>query len=96
MNKIRKANIKDAPRLTDISYKAIGHWGKSDDLTITVEDIKSKIIYVLEEDTIKGFYCLSQKNKQLEKLFVDPQYTEQGISKILWEDIRCKTSEYHF
>ena len=96
MNKIRKATIKDANKLTDISYKAIGHWGKADSLEITAEDIQTNLIYVLEEDTIKGFYCLSQKNKQLEKLVVDPQYTDPEISQILWEDIRCKTSEYHF
>ena len=103
MNKIRKAKVEDASPLTHIAFKSKGYWGYSDDfmiawkdaLTITVEDIPSKVIYLLEEDnTIKGFYCLCIETKKLESLFVTPTYIGQGIGKVLWKDILLKATEY--
>lgn len=103
MNKIRKANVEDAATLTGIAFKAKCNWGYSDDfmnawkdaLTITVDDIQSKVIYLLEEDkTIKGFYCLCIETKELETLFVAPTYIGQGLGKVLWTDILLKASEY--
>ena len=103
MNKIRKANVEDAVTLTDIAFKAKGYWGYSDDfmnawkdvLTITVDDIQSKVIYLLEDDkAIKGFYCLCIETKELETLFVAPTYIEQGLGKLLWKDILLKAEEF--
>ncbi len=110
MNTIRKANVEDAATLTDIAFKAKGYWGYSDDfmnawkdaLIITVEDIQSKVIYLLEEDkAIKGFYCLCIETQELESLFVAPTYIGQGLGKVLWGNILLKATEnglssFHF
>ncbi|MEK5184995.1 GNAT family N-acetyltransferase [Solibacillus sp. FSL W7-1324] len=103
MNKIRKATVEVAVILTDIAINAKGSWGYSEDfmnawkdtLTITGDDIQSKVIYVLEEEkTIKGFYCLCTETKKLENFFVVPIYIGQGLGKILWKDIILKAKEY--
>lgn len=103
MNKIRKATVEDAVILTDIAINAKGSWGYSEDfmnawkdtLTITTDDIQSKVIYVLEEEkAIKGFYCLCTETKKLENFFVVPIYIGQGLGKILWKDILLKATEY--
>ena len=103
MNKIRKAKVEDVTTLTEIAFKAKGYWGYSDDfmkawknaLTITVDDIQSKVIYLLEDDmAIKGFYCLCIETNELETLFVAPTYIGQGLGKRLWNDILLKAKEY--
>lgn len=103
MIKIRKANVEDAAVLTDIAINSKGYWGYSNDymnawkdaLTITVKDIQSKVIYLLEENkNIKGFYCLCIETKELESLFVAPTYIGQGLGKVLWKDILLKAIEY--
>ena len=103
MNKIRKATVEDAALLTDVAFKAKGYWGYSDrfmnawkdTLTITVEDIQSKVVYLLEEDkAIKGFYCLCIETKELEALYVTPTYIGQGLGRVLWKDLLLKAQEY--
>ena len=110
MNTIRKANVEDAATLTEIAFKAKGYWGYSDDfmnawkdaLIITVEDIQSKVIYLLEEDkAIKGFYCLCIETQELESLFVAPTYIGQGLGKVIWEYMLLEAtvsglSSFHF
>lgn len=110
MKTIRKANVEDAATLTDIAFKAKGYWGYSDEfmnawkdtLIITVEDIQSKVIYLLEEDkAIKGFYCLCIETQELQSLFVAPTYIGQGLGKVLWGNILLKATEnglssFHF
>lgn len=103
MNKIRKATVQDAVILTKIAINAKGSWGYSEDfmnawkdtLTITADDIQSKVIYVLEEEkAIKGFYCLCTETKKLDNFFVVPIYKGQGLGRILWKDILLKATEY--
>ena len=103
MNKIRKATVEDTVILTKIAINAKGSWGYSEDfmnawkdtLTITADDIQSKVICVLEEEkAIKGFYCLCTETKKLENFCVVPIYIGQGLGKILWKDIILKAKEY--
>lgn len=102
MGTIRKATVNEAALLTQISFRAKGYWGYSAEflnalssgLTVTENDIMSRLVYVFEGDCrIKGFYSLSVDNKKLDMLFVDPDFIGQGIGKLLWADVIEKAKE---
>lgn len=103
MSTIRKATVDDAVLLTQISFRAKGYWGYSEeflnalssDLTVNENDVISRLIYVFEESCqIKGSYCLSVDTSKLDTLFVDPDFIGQGIGRLLWADIieKAKTN----
>ncbi|GAK10482.1 GNAT family N-acetyltransferase [Geomicrobium sp. JCM 19039] len=100
--KIRKAAQGDQHRLTEIAISSKTYWGYSeefmslckDELKVSRTDIQSKLVYLLEDREIKGFYCLSIEDKRLESLFVHPQFIGQGIGKLLWVDLLQKAKAY--
>jgi GNAT superfamily N-acetyltransferase len=101
--KVRKANKEDCSVLSKIALESKAHWGYSDEflewceeeLTITTQDIENKIIYLMEESTqTLGFYCISVENKELEALFIRPQYIGKGIGSYLWEDALLQARQY--
>ncbi|MBU9722731.1 MULTISPECIES: GNAT family N-acetyltransferase [Bacillaceae] len=107
---IRKADIKDCSELSNVAYESKAHWGYSedfmtqckDDLTITEEDVKEKLTYLVEDNShIVGFYCLclfEQSNSSvgdLEALFIRPSGIGKGFGKMLWEDIVSRAKKHN-
>lgn len=94
---IRKAELSDAKRLSDLALKSKAYWGYSkedlqswvDDLTVTPQMIlKCQVfLYVIEEKPV-GFYILNpptNRNSELEMLFVLPNFIGKGIGGFLLE-----------
>ncbi|MCR6104862.1 GNAT family N-acetyltransferase [Salipaludibacillus agaradhaerens] len=99
---IRKAKPEDSDKLSHLAYKSKSYWGYSqdflkkckDDLAVTGEYIEQNPVYLIEKDyKIIGFYSFALKNKQLEALFIDPDYIGKGIGKLLWFDLLDKAKE---
>ena len=94
---IRKADVTEARLLTEIALTSKAHWGYSEafmlactqELTVTpVKIIADHFSYwVIEsENDIQGFYALetlSEREVELEALFVKPDAIGQGLGKAL-------------
>lgn len=81
--------------LSDIAIRSKSHWQYPQewldtwkaDLTITDEDISNFEVFVLENNNaIYGFYLLiiTDKNAELEHLWVDPIFIGNGVGKKLF------------
>ncbi|WP_372898631.1 GNAT family N-acetyltransferase [Salipaludibacillus agaradhaerens] len=63
-------------------------------MAVTGEYIEQDPVYLIEKDyKIIAFYSFALKNKQLEALFIDPDYIGKGIGKLLWFDLLGKAKE---
>ncbi len=93
---IRPAQPGDSPVLTRLAHAAKRHWGYPeelmrlwlDDLTVTQKFIRKHPVYcAVHESRIYGFYALSGEGatRELEHMWVDPQFMGQGIGRLLFE-----------
>lgn len=94
---IRKAKVNEYCELSEIALDSKSYWGYSaefiqacrDELSVTPEKINSDIFdhFVYESNyEIQGFYAiekLSQREAELEALFVRSKYIGTGIGKAL-------------
>lgn len=103
--KIRKAQITDAEKLSQIAFAAKSYWNYpenwlkiwKDSLTITPEFIETNQVFLAESDRkILGFYALilSSENVQLEHLWISPENIGGGIGKILMADAIEKAKSF--
>jgi GNAT superfamily N-acetyltransferase len=85
--RIRRAEPREAARLTVIAHAAKRHWGYADDLialwapdlTVTPEEVVARAFWCAEEDgAIAGFCALSPDGAELDHLWVDPPSMGRG------------------
>lgn len=93
---VRKATIDDINALSELAYKSKAYWGYSkdfldkciDDLTVTVNDIESNPVYVMEiHHNMVGFFNFELSTEKLDALFIDPDFIGKGIGKLLWKNL---------
>ncbi len=93
---IRPAAPSEGLLLTGIAHRSKAHWGYDDDfiatcreeLTISAEFIRTHSVFVLEDESVVGFYSLEPDGRQrveLEHLYVDPRHIGKGLGKRLFE-----------
>ena len=96
MAMIRRAQPQEAELLSDLAFRAKGHWGYDveflalcrDDLAVSAERIATSPVYVYEETGgIVGFYLLlaTGEDCELDSLFVEPRAIGTGIGRRLWQ-----------
>ena len=94
---IRPASQDEAATLSQIALDAKRYWGYPEhwikhwesDLTITADFIRDNQVYVAEKDgEIRGFYalCLSDRQAELEHMWVRPEAIGTGVGKELFLD----------
>ena len=102
--RFRRAGPGDAEALSSLAFRSKASWGYDiefmkrcrEELTYTGEDIEAPRFHfqVCELDgEIAGFYALemlSEKEGELEGLFVKPKYLRKGIGKLLIEHLRSE------
>lgn len=92
---IRKAKAEEAAYLSDLSFRSKAYWGYSDefmeacrdDLTLSVEDMVSALVFVLEDEgAVRGFMSLemNQDTCLLDNFFIAPEAIGKGYGKALW------------
>src|SRR5689334_1223256 len=93
---IRPARVEEAAALTDVALRSKAHWGYDAafmdacraDLTISGDDIRQGLVFVLEEaERLIGFYALwgTGDDLLLTDLFVVPERIGRGHGCQLWE-----------
>lgn len=99
--KIRKAQPSESEILSNLALQSKAYWRYSqefiaackEELTYSPEDIKTNHFFVAEIDnSIIGFYALevlSAKEMELEALFVEPSYINQGYGRKLIEHAKA-------
>lgn len=103
--KIRKAQIIDAEKLSQIAFAAKSFWNypKSwlnlwkEALTITPNFIDNHEVYLAESDgKVSGFYALilDGEKVQLEHLWISPENIGSGIGKKLMADAIEKAKSF--
>jgi GNAT superfamily N-acetyltransferase len=92
---IRPARPDEVAALGALAYRSKKHWGYDeafmeacrDELTLTVDDLSSLTVYVLEHgETLLGFYALERlrpEQQELHMLFVEPSHIRQGHGRTL-------------
>ena len=102
---IRSATPQEADEISELTVRSKAYWGYSKDfmdacreeLTVTQQLIGSdNIDYLVAEHGSKllGYYAIekcSEKEYELEALFVDPEYIGKGIGKALITHAKNKT-----
>jgi len=89
---IKKAQINDAARLTDLCIRSKSFWGYDaeqieawrEDLTITSTYIEENEVYILIDEHWIGFYAFAPINAIKVKLnffFLDPEFIGKGYGK---------------
>ncbi|MEM8672481.1 MAG: GNAT family N-acetyltransferase [Cyanobacteria bacterium P01_G01_bin.67] len=93
--KIRKARLTESELLSSLALRSKAYWGYSQEfifacrqeLTYSQEDIQNNHFYVSEIDNkVIGFFVLkilSDQEIELEALFIDPAYINQGYGRKL-------------
>src|SRR5437773_12460220 len=95
---IRRAEVHEAPLLTDLMRRSKAHWGYDAAfmlaarpyLIVSSESIESGQVYGLEiEGTIAGFHYLKPSDAPgvvlLSDLFIDPASIGRGFGRYLWD-----------
>ncbi len=96
---IRKARPGEGQLLSEVAFRSKSHWGYSREfmaacraeLTVSKSDISNPARYYVVaqlNETIIGYYALERLPSdecELEALFVEPNYTGQGVGRSLIE-----------
>lgn len=94
---IIKAKPQQAELLSNLAFRSKAYWGYSSEfmnacrteLTYSENEISKNHCYCLLHDgVVSGFYILKQLNKDecdLDALFIDPLFIDQGFGRILIE-----------
>ncbi len=93
---IRRAHPEEASALSALAWRSKAHWGYDAafleacraDLTLSVHDIATALVYVREADQgVAGFYRLRGRgdDAELADLFVAPEAIGRGHGRRLWE-----------
>ena len=93
---IRRARPEEASALSALALRSKAHWGYDAafleacraDLTLSVHDVATSLVYVLEaERGVAGFYRLRGRGDgaELADLFVAPEAIGQGQGRRLWQ-----------
>ncbi|WP_027964100.1 GNAT family N-acetyltransferase [Halalkalibacillus halophilus] len=99
---VRKAKHEEVDLLSEIAMKSKAYWGYSkdflhkcnDELTVTKDSIDHNFVYVIEKDRkLIGFYNLSINQKELDALFIAPDFIGKGVGRVLWSDLIEKAKE---
>ena len=92
---IREAQSSESELLSSLAWRSKAYWGYSpefisacvQELTYSQQDIQNNYFYVAEiNNKIIGFFALeilSKREIELEALFIDPAYINQGYGRKL-------------
>ena len=95
---MRRARPQEASALSALALRSKAHWGYDAaflescraDLTLSVHDVATSLVYVLEaERGIAGFYRLRERgdDAELADLFVAPEAIGRGHGRQLWQHV---------
>ena len=102
--KIREARADEAALISDIAYRSKAYWGYSEafmracreELTFSAEDCSRKLVALLEDPGVVGFYALERlasDSVELGALFVVPEAIGRGYGRALVEHAVGKARE---
>ena len=94
--RVRPARVEEAAALSKLALRSKAHWGYDavfidacrDDLTLSGDDIRRGLVFVLEDDGhMVGFYALwgADDEALLTDLFVEPGRIGHGYGRRLWD-----------
>ncbi|MCH2042897.1 MAG: GNAT family N-acetyltransferase [Saprospiraceae bacterium] len=106
--KIERAKYTDANELTNITLRAKGHWGYSEEqleawkevLTIHAVYIEQNEVYTLiQHEKIIGYYSYTRidgDKVELDNIFLEPECIGKGYGKIMMQHFfkQIKTEHY--